>query len=160
MRQNGLTTHRRGFTLIELIIVILILGVLGALVIPYYSRGADQAIESTLSSSVRTIRQMIEHQHAKNGAYPATIEASWFGGGKVPKHPDNKASIATIDVDSQPGQTHPAEKVLTGSVGGAYWYNPANGQFHARVTDQGSEAATLKSYNLVNGAKETSLGNY
>ena len=55
---------------------------------------------------------------------------------------------------------HPANKVLKGSMPGAYWYNPQNGIVRARVTDQGSSAATLQLYNDVNQSAETDLGNY
>ena len=49
--------------------------------------------------------------------------------------------------------------MLTASVSGAYWYNPKVGTIRARVSDQGSQAATLAFYNLVNGSQETKLGN-
>ena len=65
-----------------------------------------------------------------------------------------------VQVYTTSGITHPANKVLKAGVGGAYWYNPLNGSFRARVTDQGSAAATIDFYNRVNFSDETGLGNY
>ena len=56
--------------------------------------------------------------------------------------------------------THPLQKVLKTGVGGAFWYNSANGAIRARVTDQGSSTATIDAYNLVNDSSESNLGNY
>ncbi len=51
---------RSGFTLVEILIVVIILGILAAIVIPQFSDASTQARENSLRSDLRTIRSQIE----------------------------------------------------------------------------------------------------
>lgn len=54
---------RRGFTLIEILIVVVILGILAALVIPQFTHATHEARESTLRDCLRYLRsQMVVFQ--------------------------------------------------------------------------------------------------
>lgn len=69
-----------GFTLVEILIVVVILGILAALVIPQVSQASDSARSSTLKSQLQTVRaqlQLYQTQHA--GSYPtlAQLQADW-----------------------------------------------------------------------------------
>jgi prepilin-type N-terminal cleavage/methylation domain-containing protein len=151
---------RNGFTLVELVIVVAILGILAAIVVPRFAAGRQEATEAALATNVRNVRIQITKYMADHGDYPRTIEPDWFAGGKLPEHPDNSFGVPTLQVQKDPGRLHPGQKVLKPGLGGAYWYNPLEGTFAARVADQGSQAETLASYNRVNQSSETSLGNY
>jgi len=153
------TCWAHGFTLIELMIVVSILGILGALVVPKYVNAKDDAVASSLANNVQMVREQISLYHAKNGAYPASIDTTWFAGG-IPEHPENKLGLPLIQINSTPGLYHPSSKVLAAGVTGAYFYNNVEGTFQARVADKGTSAATLAFYNKVNGSSETDLGNY
>ncbi len=60
-----------GFTLVELLIVIVVLGILAAVVVPQFSSASDQATKSALSSQLRTVSSQLELFKAQNaGAYP------------------------------------------------------------------------------------------
>ena len=67
------SAHRQGgFTLVELLIVVIILGILAAVVIPQFSSAASESKESAVASNLATIRQAIEMykiQHGDN--YPS-----------------------------------------------------------------------------------------
>jgi prepilin-type N-terminal cleavage/methylation domain-containing protein len=52
-------SHRSGFTLVELLIVVLILAILAAVVIPQFANASADAKESSLRSNLATIRQAI-----------------------------------------------------------------------------------------------------
>ena len=52
--------NQRGFTLVELLIVVIILGILAAVVIPQFNNAASESKESALASNLATIRQAIE----------------------------------------------------------------------------------------------------
>ena len=148
------------FTLIEILIVVIILGILAAIVVPQFSYAARDATASTLKSSVNSVQALISHHYHLDGAYAATIDASWFASNQLPSHPENIFGVPSIQTLNTPGTMHPTLKVLKTGVAGAFWYNPAEGVFRARVADQGSSAATLDLYNEVNGSNEAALGNY
>ena len=49
----------KAFTLIEILIVVIILGILAAIVIPQFSSASNQARESTLKDCLRYLREQI-----------------------------------------------------------------------------------------------------
>ncbi len=63
---------RHGFTLIEILIVVVILGILAAIVIPQFTDAAGEANRSNLQSQLQTIRSQIELYNVQN---PATAYA-------------------------------------------------------------------------------------
>ncbi|MFE7227115.1 type II secretion system protein [Nocardioides sp. NPDC057577] len=79
MLQNTLTRVRQarrddsGFTLIELVIVILILGVLAGVVVFSVSGINNRGTEAACKTEVRTVETAIEAYRADNDAYPTTV---------------------------------------------------------------------------------------
>src|SRR5262245_18059101 len=73
------TQVKRAFTLIEILIVVVILGILAAIVIPQFTDASQQANNSSLQSQLQTIRGQIELFRVKNaGANPASLATgSW-----------------------------------------------------------------------------------
>ncbi len=51
---------RRAFTLIEILIVVVILGILAAIVIPQFTDASQQAMESSVVTQLQTLRSQIE----------------------------------------------------------------------------------------------------
>lgn len=63
---------RRGFTLVEVLIVVVILGILAATVLPQFTSASDDARESALVQDLQTLRSQIElYKFQHNGTYPA-----------------------------------------------------------------------------------------
>lgn len=63
---------RSGFTLVEILIVVIILGILAAIVIPQFTDASTQARLSSLKSDLQTIRSQIElYKVQHNDTLPA-----------------------------------------------------------------------------------------
>lgn len=148
------------FSLIDLLLTLLIISIVTAIVLPKYTRANVEATGAILKTNVRIVREQLAKYRGTNTGWPAQIDPTWFSEGKLPEHPENSIGLAEIQVLANAGQPHPIYKVLKAGAVGAYWYNPIEGTFHARVAEKGSEANTLLFYNEVNGSSETSLGNY
>jgi general secretion pathway protein G len=62
---------RNGFTLVEILIVVVILGILAAIVIPQFSDASEEAKLSSLVSDLQTIRSQIQlYKIQHSGALP------------------------------------------------------------------------------------------
>ena len=65
---------RRGFTLIELIVVMAIVSLLAAIAAPRYFASLDRARENTLRSSLAVMRGAIDRFAADRGRYPDSLQ--------------------------------------------------------------------------------------
>ena len=129
-----------GFTLVEILIVVVILGILAAIVIPQFTDASTEAKTSSLCSDLQTVRSQIELykiQHNDNlpssaavGIVSAMTEQTDIDGNagteygpylqKIPTNPFN--DLATItEAATDPG-----------IAGGAGWFfNTTTGAFRA-----------------------------
>jgi general secretion pathway protein G len=57
----------RGFTLIEILIVVVILGILAAIVVPQFTNASQEATSSSIRSQLQTLRGQIELFRVRNG---------------------------------------------------------------------------------------------
>ncbi|WP_432798087.1 type II secretion system protein [Poriferisphaera sp. WC338] len=70
-------TMKKGFTLVEILIVVVILGILAAIVIPQFTSASETAKSSSAVSTLQTIRSQLElYQVQHNGEYP-TLTQMW-----------------------------------------------------------------------------------
>ena len=60
MRTNIKNRVNRAFTLIEILIVVVILGILAAIVIPQFTDASQEAMEASVVTQLQTIRSQIE----------------------------------------------------------------------------------------------------
>jgi len=136
---------KSGFTLVEILIVVVILGILAAIVIPQFTEASTEAKESSLCTDLQTVRSQIElYKIQHNDVLPvpeaggatwlrmtqysdisgntqATKDATFCYGPYLQKIPTNQfTDLNTVDVDGTAGD---------GSHG---WYlNSTTGAFNA-----------------------------
>ena len=82
-------SRRRGFTLIEILIVITIIGILVTLAQPSFNRAVTAAKEATLKENLFILRDVIDQFYADNTKYPASLSELVEKGyiRQVPKDP-------------------------------------------------------------------------
>jgi general secretion pathway protein G len=147
-RKGYIVKANSGFTLVEILVVVVVLGVLGAIVIPQFSPAATQAKTSRIRSDLQVTRvaiQMYKVQH--NDELPGTtpgvaleqaltekteLDGTLNAGGPygpylqmIPTNPFNE--LDTIEVDG----------VLGGGTHG-WHFNTTTGDFHADTDGQAS----------------------
>ncbi len=84
----------KGYTLLELMIVVAIAGILITLAVPTFQQSALKAREATLKQNLFTIRAVLDQYYADNNAYPQSlsdvVEAGYLR--EVPTDPFTKAA--------------------------------------------------------------------
>ncbi len=67
---------RKAFTLIEILIVVVILGILAAIVIPQFTKASEDAQAGNVQTQLQTIRNTVElYRVRNNGSYPFSSSA-------------------------------------------------------------------------------------
>jgi general secretion pathway protein G len=77
-KNNTAATRSRGFTLVEILIVVIILGILAAIVIPQFTNASTEARKNSLLSQIQTLRsqiQLFKLQH--NDVLPDLVANQW-----------------------------------------------------------------------------------
>ena len=116
-RVGGLRFCDSGFTLVELMIVMLIIGVLAAIAIPSYTASLRSAREATLKLDLQIMRQAIDSYTLDKEKAPQSLDDLVQSGylKEIPKdpvtqanttwNPDSDDSLNSVD-QTQPGITN------------------------------------------------------
>ncbi len=68
------TTNGRGFTLIELIVVLTLVGILVAVALPNYKKSRIRAKEAVLKEDLFQMRKLIQQFKIDKGRYPRSLQ--------------------------------------------------------------------------------------
>lgn len=133
----------KAFTLVEILIVVVILGILAAIVIPQFTNASQDAQIGNVETQLQTIRSQIElYRVRNNGQYPnlggfanengwgdntenGMIQANYLR--SMPINPRTGTSTILVGAD-------PAQPVATGDAG--WWFDPTTGDFGANGFDE------------------------
>ena len=66
--------NAKGFTLIELMIVVSIVGILATIAVPSYQSSLMKARETVLRQDLFTLRELLDHHRADKGKYPPPLD--------------------------------------------------------------------------------------
>ena len=130
---------KKGFTLIELVMVIVILGILAATALPRFIDLSSKAKIAAAKGSIGTVRAAIAIKYAENAAngaatFPATIDASLFADGKVPSEPFGNSNAVALAVGP------PAANV------GGWMYNAGTGQVWINNNTADGDGTVISTY--------------
>lgn len=160
-----------GFTLVEILIVVVILGILAAIVIPQFTNASEDAKSSSLFTQLQTIRSQLElYQVQHNGVYPTealvtqgtddwegmslksnvsgtTGTGAGFDYGpylqQAPRNPlTNSSKISIVTGTTDPATSATGMTVTAAATADVGWvYNPDTGQIAAAAFDEATGAA-------------------
>ncbi len=118
-----------GFTIVELLVVIVVIGILAAITIISYTGITQKAIVATMQSDLKNASQQLKLFQVENSAYPVTIDCS------IPDSNTNKcikASGTNTYYYNSSNNTNPQTYSLVES----------NGTIYYKITDDGSSVVT------------------
>ena len=123
-------SNRSAFTLIEVLIVVVILGVVASIVVPQFTDASDLANDAAVRTQLQTLRGQIDLYRANEGETPDFASVGWTSMvdndylSVAPKNPITGTSEIDIDtIDS----------------GGWLWKKKSNGTYVLYAVDGESE---------------------
>ncbi len=141
---------KSGFTLVEILIVVIILGIIAGIIVPSFSDVTTISRESNLKENLSKIRAQIQVYRAHHGTWPDgdnftdqmlkyTDADGQTADQKSADHPYGPyleqmpanpiSSVNTIRSTDDPEQHYPP-----GDEDAGWWYNEATGRFYADLT--------------------------
>ncbi len=95
---------RRGFTLIELIIVFALIGILVGLALPQYKTSLKKAREAVLKEDLYILRKLIDQYHTDKGKYPSSLRALVEEGylRQIPVDPMTRSAETWVEIRETP----------------------------------------------------------
>jgi len=115
------TGKRRGFTLLELLVVMAIIATLLTIAVPRYVRSLQRSREAVLMQDLTSLRESIDKFYGDTGKYPATlaalVEKRYLR--SIPVDPIAKSADKWIVVNAEDPEDNGIKDVRSGAEGKA-----------------------------------------
>ncbi len=101
--------RERGFTLLELIVVVAMIGILASMAMPALVSMPRRAKEAVLKTNLNSIRQTLDMFYGDKGRYPASLEelleTKYFR--QIPVDPFTQSSATWVLIYEEEGEDEP-----------------------------------------------------
>ena len=106
---KALTRSDRGFTMIELMVVMFLISVLAAMGMAQYRNSVTYSRESVLKEDLFRMRDAIDQYYADKGQYPSTLDALVSDGyvRKIPDDPFTRSNSTWQTIPAEPDPNNP-----------------------------------------------------
>lgn len=109
---------KSGFTLVEILIVVVILGILAAIVVPQFTDASTSAKEASLRSNLQTMRSQLELYKAQHsGNLPDTSSEAAFKADMTTKDPNDGYGPYIASLPTNPFNDKATIDFVAGSTG-------------------------------------------
>lgn len=139
---------RSAFTLVEILIVVVILGILAAIVIPQFTNASETARASSLASQLQTLRSQLELYNVQHKGHYPSLANFWDQLTKYTDEDGNTNATKTETYKFGPYLQQPSKNPFAASGvsqtavaadnSGAWQYDEASGKIMA-VIDEAKE---------------------
>ena len=92
--------EERGFTLIELMIIVTVVGILVTMAVPSFRQSVVRAREAVLVRNLFTVRDLLDQHRGDKGRYPASLKDLVASGylRAVPQDPFTRSSMTWQEI--------------------------------------------------------------
>lgn len=138
---------QRGFTLIELMIVVAIIGILAAVAIPKFAQMIERAKEGATKSNLGAIRSAVSIYYGKNeGVQPTSIASNAAFVGTADSNYMQELPKATATPLGNTNAVSTTASGPPGTAGSGWMYQSVSGEVWANSTLTDSKAASFTTY--------------
>ncbi len=108
----------KGFTLLELLVVMTIIGILAAVAVPALKNSPQRAREATLKEDLFAMRSVIDQFHGDKGNYPADLQTLVTDGylRKIPVDPMTKSADTWVIAYEETPADQPADQPVNPGI--------------------------------------------
>ena len=138
-------SRRSGFTLIELVVVIMILGILAGVAAPKLFGTSGTATDNGIKQTLSIVRDAIELYAAKYGAVPV-CDASPNTNFKLALSYYMRGQFPTSPVGTKDNIVVPVTTTTATGAGGGWMYNNTTGEFICNSTATSTVGGTYSSF--------------
>jgi len=137
------TLHRRsGFTLLELVVVVMILGILAAIAAPRFIDTMGVATDNSAMRSLRVVRRAIEtFSTTHGGAFPSDQNGTMFKN-DIGQYLRGRFPTSPVGKDPRDKVNMSGDDPLVSDNKGGWMYNGATGEFIINCTDTTHDGST------------------